>query len=255
MILELQMMIKISSKKKRKNKKRLANIAKRHITDFTKNYDQDFAEVLGLPEITADDLFKNNREKEPVVIDALRQQARFIKIEEGYPHFLTESKNAKKLVKFGLDSPDTPILDFYEGLTWVSKIYSILDIVYDECIDIHKPDNGFARSALQGAIALLAITKLKLAKMNQKDTKSPDDETWFNLEDGYVFDYPDKMMFLAKEAKSFASPEKAEYLDPAIAGHLNLETIEYFEFIDRSEIDDDMLNDNLDIDALIKKSI
>ena len=39
-------------------KKRLANIAKRHITDFTKNYDQDFTDVLGLPEITTDDLFK-----------------------------------------------------------------------------------------------------------------------------------------------------------------------------------------------------
>ena len=28
-----------------------------------------------------------NREKEPIIIDALRQQARFVKIEEGYPHF------------------------------------------------------------------------------------------------------------------------------------------------------------------------
>ena len=36
-------------------KKRLANIAKRHITDFTKNCDQDFTDVLRLPEITTDD--------------------------------------------------------------------------------------------------------------------------------------------------------------------------------------------------------
>lgn len=43
---------------KEEKKARLANIAKRHITDFTKNYDQDFTDVLGLPEITADDLFK-----------------------------------------------------------------------------------------------------------------------------------------------------------------------------------------------------
>lgn len=87
-------------KEEREKKKRLANIAKRHITDYTKNYDQDFTEVLGLPEITADDLFKKNREKEPIVIDALRQQARFVKIEEGYPHFIEK----------------TDILNFYEGL-------------------------------------------------------------------------------------------------------------------------------------------
>jgi hypothetical protein len=84
---------------KEKNQ-RLANIAKRHITDFTKNYDLDFTEVLGLPEITADDLFKKNREKEPIVIDALRQQARFIKIEEGYPRFFEKDE----------------ILNFYDGV-------------------------------------------------------------------------------------------------------------------------------------------
>jgi hypothetical protein len=84
---------------KEKNQ-RLANIAKRHITDFTKNYDLDFTEVLGLPEITADDLFKKNREKEPIVIDALRQQSRFIKIEEGYPRFFEKDE----------------ILNFYDGV-------------------------------------------------------------------------------------------------------------------------------------------
>ena len=63
--------------------------------------------VLGLPEITTDDLF-NNREKEPIVIDALRQQARFVKIEEGYPHFLESQA----------------ILNIYEGITCVTKIYA-----------------------------------------------------------------------------------------------------------------------------------
>lgn len=87
-------------REEQEKKQRLANIAKRHITDFTKNYDQDFTEVLGLPEITADDLFKKNREKEPIVIDALRQQARFVKIEEGYPHFCE----------------DEDVLNFFEGL-------------------------------------------------------------------------------------------------------------------------------------------
>lgn len=57
---------------KREKEERLAKIAQRHITEYTNNYDQDFAEVLGLPEITADDLFKKNQEKEPIVLDTLR---------------------------------------------------------------------------------------------------------------------------------------------------------------------------------------
>lgn len=112
---------------KEKNQ-RLANIAQRHITDFTKNYDQDFTEVLGLPEITANDLYKKNREKEPIVIDSLRQQSRFIKIEEGYPHFLEKDE----------------ILNFYESVGCVTRVYSLIETIYQECIDIHKPENGQA---------------------------------------------------------------------------------------------------------------
>ena len=46
------------NKKSQKKKKRIGNIGKWHITDFTKKYDQDFTDVLGLPEITTNDLFK-----------------------------------------------------------------------------------------------------------------------------------------------------------------------------------------------------
>lgn len=68
-----------------------------------------------MPEITADDLFKKNREKEPIVIDALRQQSRFVKIEEGFPYFSQEH-----------------ILNFYEGVSVVTKIYLLINSVYEE---------------------------------------------------------------------------------------------------------------------------
>jgi len=61
------------------------------------------------------------------------------------------------------------------------------------------------------------------------------------------------MLLLAKEMKSFASNEKAEDLDPFIAGHCNLDTIENFEFIDLKQTDE--LDENLTLDSLIKKGM
>ena len=228
-------------KEEQEKKKRLANIAKRHITDFTKNYDQDFTDVLGLPEITADDLFKKNREKEPIVIDALRQQARFVKIEEGYPHFWEAEE----------------ILNFYEGLAWVTKIYSMIDSNFSEMIDIHKPENGQAHSALNEAIWLFTRAKYREAKspIYEESLISEEEKTLDQIEDGFIWDFPDKMLLLAKEMKSFSSNEKSEGMDPYIAGHWNLDTIDNFEFIDTSTDVKDDLNENLTLNALIQKSI
>jgi hypothetical protein len=68
-----------ASKEQAELKKRLDKISERHLTEFANNQYLDFAEVLGLPEVTAEDLFKKTAEKEPIVIDALREQARFVK--------------------------------------------------------------------------------------------------------------------------------------------------------------------------------
>ena len=192
-------------KEEREKKKRLANIAKRHITDYTKNYDQDFTEVLGLPEITADDLFKKNREKEPIFIDALRQQARFIKIEEGYPHFFNQNE----------------VLNFYDGLVCITKIYSMIKTVYNEMIDIHKPENGQAYSALHEAVIYYSKAKLRMTRSESYDKSSvtEEEETLMNIEVGFICDFPDKMLLLAKELKSFSANEKVEDIDPFIVGH------------------------------------
>lgn len=56
--------------------------------------------------------------------------------------------------------------------------------------------------------------------------------------------------------KSFSSNDKADEIDQFIVGHLDLDTINNFEFINLNESDDGSnLNDNLTLDAMIKKSI
>ena len=63
------------------------------------------------------------------------------------------------------------------------------------------------------------------------------------------------MLLLAKEIKSYSSNEKSEGMDPYIAGHCNLDTIDNFDFIDTNITDKDDLNENLAFNALIQKSI
>lgn len=63
----------------------MKNIAERHITDYANTKNVDFAQLLGLPEITAEDLFRKFVEKEAIVIDAVREQyTRSTRI-EGWP--------------------------------------------------------------------------------------------------------------------------------------------------------------------------
>ena len=50
------------------------------------------------------------------------------------------------------------------------------------------------------------------------------------------------MLLLAKEIKSYSSNEKSEGMDPYIAGHCNLDTIDNFDFIDTNITDKDDLN-------------
>jgi hypothetical protein len=77
-----------------------------------------------------------------------------------------------------------------------------------------------------------------------------------DLEDGFICDFPDKMMLLAKEMKSYASNDKAENIDPYIAGHCNLDTIENFEFIDIKQLEnDDNFDENLTLEAMFKKGM
>lgn len=134
----------------------------------------------------------------------------------------------------------------------------MLETIYDECIKIHKPENGQAFCALNNSVVLFSKSKLKLAKTSLNDLSAMTDEekTLMELEDGFICDFPDKMILLAREMKSYSSNEKAENIDPFIAGHCNLDTIENFEFIDYKQLEDDpMLDNHLTLDAMFKKGM
>lgn len=63
------------------------------------------------------------------------------------------------------------------------------------------------------------------------------------------------MMFMIKEMKAHVISKKAN-MDPYLVGHLNLDTIEVFEFKDPNPSDEERkLQENVSLDALIMKSI
>ena len=62
-----------------KKQQALKEIAERHITEFAGDQHTDFAKVLGLPEVTAADLFKKQGQQDPLVVDAIREQCNFSK--------------------------------------------------------------------------------------------------------------------------------------------------------------------------------
>lgn len=50
------------------------------------------------------------------------------------------------------------------------------------------------------------------------------------IDDGSIFDHPDKIMFLVKEMKAHTSTEKLLLADPRVMAHLDIHSISNFKF-------------------------
>lgn len=87
--------------------------------------------------------------------------------------------------------------------------------------------------------------------MSLDATTSKDDKAVFELEEGSILDYPDKLVFLAKEMKMKSHNERSQYLNQYLIAHLNLDTVNNYEFVDpnevkSAEVDDDSTPFNLE---------
>ena len=105
-------------------KDQLEKIKERHITEFANEQYTDFATVLGLPEVTVEQLYNRFDESEAIVIDALRESAFLVKMVEGYPLRLDQLQDEKSLM--GSHLPDCNLTDFYMAFQTVSKINAAL---------------------------------------------------------------------------------------------------------------------------------
>ena len=70
-----------------------------------------------------------------------------------------------------------------------------------------------ARAALDLSLTRHTFGKLKRAWMSIEGETSKEDKALFELEEGSILNYPDKMVFLAKEMKMKSHNEKTQYLN------------------------------------------
>lgn len=77
--LEVQERIRLKMLREQQHKIGLQNIQAKHITEFANEQLTDFAAVLGLPEISMNDLANKKEQMDPVITDSLREKAFFSK--------------------------------------------------------------------------------------------------------------------------------------------------------------------------------
>jgi len=120
----------------------MQEITKRHITEYANEQFTNFATVLGLPEISMEDLVHKKDQKEPIIQDAIREQAFFTKQLEGYPLYF--EKETIPGASLGLRVGQIGTLDFFESLSIVPKINAALFQAFEHICDALKPENGLA---------------------------------------------------------------------------------------------------------------
>jgi len=103
-----------SAPAERDKKEALERIAARHITEFANEQYTDFSQILGLPNITIDELNQKQPKRDPIIIDAIREAAFFEKATEGYPVVFSKTRMPGKTA--GLHTRDIGLTDFYDSL-------------------------------------------------------------------------------------------------------------------------------------------
>lgn len=106
-----------------------------------------FAEMLGMPISSLKMLLKDHNERDPMVKQSIHEHVSFIKLQEGYPIFFTDteiSKNNKVKVVPGSES--IGMLEIYESLSMITKVMAACHHSMDEVHEVHQPDNGLVSS-------------------------------------------------------------------------------------------------------------
>jgi hypothetical protein len=111
--------------------------------------------VLGISEITIEQLYNRFDESEHIVIDALRESAFCSKMIEGYPAQLCQLKDGQLMI--GTHTPDVNMTEFYECFESISKLNAALYQGFQELEKETSPENGFA-------VACLEVCMMKYAR-------------------------------------------------------------------------------------------
>jgi hypothetical protein len=94
--------------------------------------------MLGLKDLSVENLLANSKNDE-IVEELMATDSNFIKTQEGYPLFIKSgAKDTLSNVKFTDFSNEVSVLDFYESMTAVPKIYSAISNIINEVFEDFK---------------------------------------------------------------------------------------------------------------------
>ena len=183
----------------------LKEIAERHITEFAGDQHTDFANVLGLPEVTAADLFKKQAAMDPLAVDAIREHSHFSKQIEGYPWFFANGDASGQST--GLHTTGHGLTDFFESFCSITRIHAACEQAFAELSSFHRPENGVAAACLEAAMLAEAHGCLKTLR-SEKDSGPQGAATASSqLADDFYLSSSDKLVFLMRELKSELHPD------------------------------------------------
>jgi len=208
----------------------LKEIAERHITEFAGDQHTDFANVLGLPEVTANDLFKKQGQMDPLVVDALREHSHFSKQIEGYAWFFSPSKESESRGT-GLHTGKAGLTDFFESFCSVTRIHAACEQAFAELSSLHRPENGVAASTLEAALLREARGCLRVVRSQQDEGAAVTSKGLAALEEDFYFSNSDKLVFLMREFKADLHPERiTTRANPLLVAKLAVSEVAKFDF-------------------------
>jgi len=185
--------------------------------------------VLGLPQVTARDLFEKQGQLDPLVADAIREHSHFSKQIEGYPWFFSREENAGQCP--GLHSPGAGLTDFYESLCSITRIHAACEQAFAELSSLHRPENGVAAACLESCLLLEARGCLKVIRSPEGDGAAGQSRALSYLEEDAYLSSSDKLMFLMRELKAELHPDKIQTMaNPLLVAKLAPVEVAKFDF-------------------------
>ena len=187
---------------------------------------KEFAKNIGLPLADLEMMLADHHERDHLVRVSVHENASFVKMTEGYPHYIYKANKNKFKFHEGASSID--LLDFYEGLHIMPRVLAAINKATKDLYDVHRPDNGLMSAALD--LQAYRFMQQELDKVKAQSILGDEKpQGMLNLEDDTIAGNPDYLLFLTKDlAASKANPMKAQ--NPFIVGKLDLESINQFDF-------------------------
>ena len=156
----------------------------------------------------------------------MNENSAFIQNEEGNPKRFNNKEYCLDTLMWG---QKMGVLDFYEGLSNIHWVQNMIDEWLVELWDVHKPINNYWLAALEIICIDKAISLFSDVR-DQEDNNVHEYEGKAYIEDDSLIWNADILRFLMKELSATLNSGDPKYINPFLAGKLDLETIKFFKF-------------------------